>query len=135
MKAELQGIPELERELNKRFGKAHMTKISDYALIRGARVYVRAINREVRSRPNKGYAQGYTVKETDISNPMTIQGVRTIKIHWKGMHGRYRIIHLNEFGTVKNPNPPRKGALAVALRSAEAEYKSSIKDELRRGIT
>ena len=130
MKAELRGLPELEKELNRRFGKAKMQRVSDDALYRGAQVYVKAIKREMSSRPNKGYAKGWSNEDITISEPMWIGGARTVKIHWNGPHGRHRIIHLNEFGTVNNPNPPRKGAIAVALRAAESEYKAVIKSAL-----
>jgi len=130
MKAELRGLPELEKELDKRFGKAKMQRVSDDAMYRGAQVYVKAINREISSRPDKGYAKGWTVDDTSISEPLWISGKRTVKIHWNGPHGRYRIIHLNEFGTVKIPNPPRKGAIAKALRAAESEYRAVIKSAL-----
>lgn len=134
MSIELKGLNQLEQELEQRFGKTKMQQVSDDALIKGAELFVDAINNEISRRPDEGYAKGWTEEDISISNPMTIQGARTIKIHWNGPHGRYRLIHLNEFGTVKNPNPPRKGAVAVALRAAEAEYKQVIKDELRRAL-
>ena len=130
MKAELRGLPELEKELNRRLGKSKMQRVSDDVLYKGAQVYVKAINREIASRPTKGYAKGWTVEDTSISEPMWLNGKRTVKIHWNSSHGRYRIIHLNEFGTVNNPNPPRKGAIAKALRAGEAEYKAVIRNAL-----
>lgn len=134
MKAELHGLAQLERELDKRLGNRAMQRVSDDALKQGAKMYKSAINNQISRRPDKGYAQGYTIKDTDISEPMTLNGVRTIRIHWNSSHGRYRIIHLNEFGTVKNPNPPRKGAIAVALQKGETAYKEVIKDVLRRSL-
>lgn len=134
MSIEVRGLRELERELDKRLGKAKMQRVSDDALYRGAQVFLKAINREISSRPDKGYAKGWTVEDTTISEPMWLNGARTIKIHWNGPHGRYRLIHLNEFGTIKIPNPPRKGAIAVALRAAESEYKAVIRNELERAL-
>lgn len=127
MTIELKGMNELVKQLEKRFGKESTQRISDKALTDGAKIFVDAINKEIKSRPDKGYAKGWTVDDTSISEPTTIGGARTVKIHWNGPHGRYNLIHLNEFGTVKNPNPPRKGAIAKALRSAETAYRESIK--------
>lgn len=127
MSIEMKGMKELEAELDKRLGKSKMQQVSDEALKEGAQIFVDAINREISSRPDKGRAKGWTVDDITISEPTTLNGFRTVKIHWNGPHGRYRIIHLNEFGTVNNPNPPRKGAIAKALRSAETEYKEAIK--------
>src|SRR5699024_170383 len=134
MKAELRGLPELEKELNRRLGKSKMQRVSDDALYKGAQVYVKAINREIASRPTKGYAKGWTSEETAISEAMFVKVKRTVKIHGNSTHGRYRITHLNEFGTVNNPNPPRKGAIAKALRAGEAEYKAIIRGALEGAV-
>lgn len=134
MKAELHGVPQLEKALEQKLGKKATQRISDSALKKGAKVFVSVINREIGRRPDKGYAKGRTVKGTSISEPMTLRGVRTVKIHWNDGKGTYRLIHLNEFGTVINPRPPRKGAIAVALKSGESAYMDVIKSELRRSL-
>jgi len=77
---------------------------------------------------------GGSIEEITISEPMWVGSVRTVKVHWKGPRGRYRIIHLNEFGTIKNPNPRGKGAIARAMRSAERAYREAIKQAIERGI-
>src|SRR5699024_10913505 len=130
MKAELRGLPELEKELNRRLGKSKMQRVSDDALYKGAQVYVKDINREISSRPDKGYAKGWTVDDTSIPEPMWLNGKLTVKIHWNSSHGRYRIIHLNELLTVYIPNPSRKCAIAKELRAGEVEYKSVIRNAL-----
>src|SRR5699024_12833641 len=107
MKAELRGLPELEKELNRRLGKSKMQRVSDDALYRGAQVYVKAIKREMSSRPNKGDAKGWSNEDITIAEQMWIGGARTVTIHWNGPHGRHRIIHLNELRTGNIRNPPR----------------------------
>ncbi|MED3687293.1 hypothetical protein P4534_00340 [Peribacillus butanolivorans] len=69
-----------------------------------------------------------------ISEPMWVAGVRTVKVYWRGPKERYRIIHLNEFGTVQNPNPKGKGSIARAMRNAERAYREAIKQAIREGI-
>ena len=43
---------------------------------------------------------------------------------------RYAIIHLNEWGSVKNPNPRGKGAIARTMFSTEKPYKQIIKETI-----
>jgi hypothetical protein len=77
---------------------------------------------------------GASIEEMTISDPLWVSGVRTIKIHWRGPKDRYRIIHLNEFGTVQNPSPRGKGAIARAMRNAESAYRNAIKKAIREGL-
>jgi len=135
MGVEIKGLKELERELEKRFGKQNVQRISDKALLDGAKVFVKELQAQVKTfSDGKGYSQGYTYEEITVSEPMTIKGVRTVKVHWKGPHGRYRVIHLNEWGTIKNPNPRGKGAIARALKNAEKAYRNAIKQAIERGL-
>ncbi|MFB4471775.1 hypothetical protein ACDI16_02255 [Oceanobacillus caeni] len=135
MGVEIKGLKELERELEKRFGKQNVQRISDKALLDGAKVFVKELQVQVKTfSDGKGYSQGYTYEEITVSEPMWVGGVRTIKVHWRGPHGRYRVIHLNEWGTVKNPNPRGKGAIARALKNAENAYQKAIMEAVRRGL-
>lgn len=135
MGVEIKGLKELERELEKRFGKQNVQRISDEALKAGAKVFVKELQEQVKTfSDGKGYSEGYTLEEITVSEPMWVGGVRTIKIHWKGPHGRYRVIHLNEWGTVKNPNPRGKGAIARAMKNAEFAYRKAIMEAIRRGL-
>ena len=127
MSVSIKGEKKLLAELEKRLGTARMNQVSDRALRAGAEVFVE----ELKSQFESFRATGASIKEITISEPMTIKGARTIKVHWKGPKGRYRIIHLNEWGTVKNPNPRGKGAVARALRNAENAYRNAIKQSLK----
>lgn len=132
IKIQVKGANELIEELDKRFGKENMDRISDNGLKQAAKVFVDYVNRSIGT--GGKYAKGWTVEDTTISEPFYIGEVKTIKVHWNGPKGRYRIIHLNEWGTVKNPNPPRKGAIARALREAESAYREAIKKAVLEGI-
>ena len=43
---------------------------------------------------------------------------------------RYAIIHLNEWGTVKNPTPRGKGAIARTMFTTEKPYREIIKQSM-----
>lgn len=132
IKIELKGVDKLLDELDKRFGKETMDRISDAALLKGAEVFIKVLKSEIGTAGR--YAKGWSVEDTSISGPEYIGGVKTVKVHWNGPHGRYRIIHLNEWGTVHAPNPPRKGAIARAMRNAEHTYREAIKRAVLEGI-
>jgi len=123
MSVKLTGEKKLLADIEKHIGKLKVQQLSDMALKKGAQVFVR----ELKSQFESFKDTGATIDEITISEPMWVNGSRTIKIHWKGPKDRYRIIHLNEFGTVKNPNPKGKGAIARAMRNAEKEYRDTIK--------
>jgi len=130
MSVQIKGLDKLLADLEKRLGPDKIRNISDHALKEGARVFVE----ELRAQFELFKDTGASIDEITISEPMTIGGVRTIKIHWRGPNNRYRIIHLNEWGTVKNPNPRGKGAIARAMRNAESAYKAAVKEAVRRGV-
>ena len=130
MSVRISGEKKLIAEIEKRYGQIKMQQLGDMALKKGAEVFVR----ELKSQFESFRDTGATIDEMTISNPMWVNGSRTIKIHWKGPKDRYRIIHLNEFGTVKNPNPKGKGAIARAMRNAEKQYRDTIKRVIKEGI-
>lgn len=128
MSVKINGFEKLLKDLETRFGTGRTQQISDQALKAGAKVYVK----ELKSQLEMFRDTGATVDEVTISEPETINGSRTIKVYWKGPKNRYRIIHLNEWGTIKNPNPAGKGAIARSLQSAASAYRNAIKQEIAR---
>lgn len=132
IKAEFKGVQKVLDELERRFGQENMNRISDKALLKGAEVFVKELKASIGT--SGKYAKGWTVEDITISGPEYIGGVKVVKVHFNGPHGRYRIVHLNEWGTVKIPNPPRKGAIARAMRNAEQAYRAAIKQAVLEGI-
>ena len=130
MSVTIKGEKQLAAELEKKLGKLHVQRVSDRALLKGAQVFKRELEQQFETFK----AQGYSKEEITIAPPVTLNGVRVVRIHWIGPHGRFRIIHLNEWGTVKNPNPKGKGAVARAMRNAERAYRETIKKALKDGL-
>lgn len=130
MGAKIEGEKELLDELEKRFGKDNMQNITDNALLAGAKVFVK----ELESQMSTFKDTGASVDEITIGDPEWQGDNRIVRIYWKGSKNRYRIIHLNEWGTVKNPNPDGKGKIASALRNAESEYIKTVQETLKEGI-
>lgn len=130
MSVQITGLDQLLEQLESRLGSEVTRRISDHALKEGAKIFVRELKLQFASFKDTGAS----IDEITISGPMTVGSVRTIKIHWKGPKGRYHIIHLNEWGTVKNPNPQGKGAIARAMRNSEGAYRAAVEEAVRRGI-
>ena len=130
MKAEIKGQKQLMADLERRLGPTVMKNKVDAAITAGAKVFVKELKRQFQAFRDTGAS----IDEITISEPFWMDGVRTVRVHWKGPKNRYRIIHLNEWGTVKNPNPRGKGAIARALKKSEKAYRDAIRRSLGRSI-
>ncbi|MGD6873016.1 hypothetical protein ACQCU1_12635 [Sutcliffiella horikoshii] len=130
MSVKIHGLDKLLRDLESRLGTVAMQKISDKALLDAAEIFVDALKREFASFRDTGGS----IEEITISPIMLVNGVRTIKIHWSGPKGRYRIIHLNEWGTIKNPRPRGKGAIARTLNNAKKAYQDALKKAIKEAL-
>ena len=130
------GVQRLINELELKFGKEQITAIVDEALTAGSLVFGMELRRQLRTfSDGTGYSKGYTLDEMTISEPLDKLGNRTITVHWRGRHGRYRIIHLNEWGTIKNPNPRGKGKIAKAMALSKQAYGKAVRDTIRRRLS
>jgi hypothetical protein len=130
MSVKISGLDKLLKELEQRYGKENIQRVSDKALTDGAEVFVEELKSQFASFKDTGAS----IEEITISEPLWVGDARTVKVHWRGPKGRYRIIHLNEFGTVKNPNPAGKGAIARAMISAESAYRKAVKQAVEEGL-
>jgi hypothetical protein len=126
----IRGERELLRELERRIGERAATRISDKALLAGAAIFVHELKIQLATFRDKGF----TIDEVTISEPMFLGTTRVIKVHWRGPHDRYRVIHLNENGTVRIPNPPGKGKIRRALRNSEDLYRMAIKRAIEEAL-
>lgn len=130
MSVKINGLPQLLNELETKLGKQAMLRISDKALMDAAKEFVKALESEFARFKDKGWS----IEEIAIKGPVEINGVRTVTIHWRGPHGRYRIIHLNEWGTVKNPNPRGKGAVARAMKNSEKAFRDAVRKAIKENL-
>lgn len=128
MGIKVKGLDTLYVELEKRFGQRKLQAIIDKALIAGAKV----IEKKLKENFETFKDTGESIREITIDKPKTLNGVRTIMIHWQGPENRWKIIHLNEYGSVKNPNPRGKGAIDRSLRAGSDAYYKTIEREISR---
>ncbi|HHW5831600.1 TPA: hypothetical protein ACU21G_002750 [Staphylococcus aureus] len=130
----LKGDKEIIAYLETKYGKSAMKRITDFALTKGGQKVVQIIKNNMKSFKDTGES----VEETTVSKPMTINGVRTVKIHWRGPKQRYRIIHLNEYGhfdrSGKWVNTAGKGVIENAMREGRETYFRTVKEEMRKRV-
>lgn len=130
----LKGDKEIIAYLETKYGKSAMKRITDFALTKAGNKVVSIIKGNMKSFEDTGES----VEETTLSKPMTIKGVRTVKIHWRGPKQRYRIIHLNEYGhfdrSGKWVNTAGKGVIENAMREGRETYFRTVKEEMKRRV-
>lgn len=130
----MKGDKEIIAYLEKNYGKSATKRITDFALTKGGQKVVQIIKNNTKSFKDTGES----VEETTVSKPMTINGVRTVKIHWRGPKQRYRIIHLNEYGhfdrSGKWVNTAGKGVIENAMREGRETYFRTVKEEMRKRV-
>lgn len=134
MTVTVKGDKEIIAYLEKKYGRSATKRITDFALTKGGQKVVQIIKNNIKSFKDTGES----VEETTVSKPMTINGVRTVKIHWRGPKQRYRIIHLNEYGHFdragKWVNTAGKGVIENAMREGRETYFRTVKEEMRKRV-
>ncbi|AMG20077.1 hypothetical protein QI282_11555 [Staphylococcus saprophyticus] len=134
MTVTVKGDKEIIAYLEKKYGRSATKRITDFALTKGGQKVAQIIKNNMKSFKDTGES----VEETTVSKPMTINGVRTVKIHWRGPKQRYRIIHLNEYGHFdragKWVNTAGKGVIENAMREGRETYFRTVKEEMRRRV-
>ena len=126
MGVNITGLKSLQAELEKRFGQAKMQEISDQALFEGAQV----IKKELEQNFESFRDTGASIDEITISGPKDGPNGRRRDIHWVGPKDRYRLIHINEWGIGKNPNPAGQGKVAASLEGGKKAYRTAVKKVL-----
>lgn len=124
------GLDQLLSQLDKKLGKRKMDRIVDQALISGARVIYHHLQKNFSTFEDTSAS----MHEMTIGKPRTLNGKRTISIYWQGTNDRWKIIHMNEYGTVKNPNPRGSGAIDSALKQGQKQYLEAITTKIQRAI-
>src|SRR5699024_7682025 len=98
MAVKVYGVNRLIGELEAKFNGKRIERLNSGAVKKGWSVIGIEIIRQIKTFKDKGY----TIDEITISDPFS-EGNPTVRIYWSGPHNRYRIIHLNEWGTIRNP--------------------------------
>lgn len=127
MSVEVKGVHQMLREIGEQYGEIKMLKAQDKALNKGAKYFMSVLKANFEVFRDTGAS----IHEITKTEPYTIHGnTRMVKVHWHGSMNRYAIVHLNEWGTIKNPNPRGKGAIARTMFMTEKPYRKIVKQSL-----
>src|SRR5699024_10513719 len=129
MAVKVYGVNRLIGELESKFNGKRIKRLTSDALEKGALVVGMEILRQLRTIKDKGYR----IDEMTISDAFS-DGNPTVIIYSSSQHNRYHIIHLNEWGTIRNHNPQGKGKIAKDLKLSQKAYGQAVREELRRSI-
>lgn len=133
MPVKVTGEKELIAALEQKFGETAMRRFSQKAQRKGAVHVLKILKKELEAIDGP-YRKGHTVKEATLSGPERVNNEWVYKIHWQGSENRFRVIHLNEWGTVRVPNPPLKGAIARTIKNVEKDYYKILQNEFRKEL-
>jgi HK97 gp10 family phage protein len=130
MSVNVTGLNQLLNDLERQLGTQFSNEVAKEALEAGAKELAKEIDKEF----VKFKDTGASMEETTIGKYENRRGVRSIRIHWKGDKERYRVIHLNEWGTSQNPRPKGFGAIARAMENSRQDYRKATEDVIRRNL-
>ncbi|MDU0441533.1 hypothetical protein [Staphylococcus haemolyticus] len=127
MSVEVKGVHQMLRQIDEAYGETKMLRAQDKALNKGAKYFVSVLKANFEVFRDTGAS----ISEITVTDPYFIHGrTRMVKVHWQGSKNRYAIIHLNEWGSIKHPNPRGKGAIARTMFMTERPYREIIKQSL-----
>lgn len=133
MPVKLKGTKELIKALERKFGQSAMESFSRKGHKKAAEFFLKELKAELQ-RIKGPYRTGATEEEATLEGPVRKGNEYVFTIRWKGPDHRYRLIHINEWGTVRVPNPPLKGAIARTLKNTEQAYYRYIQNEITKEI-
>lgn len=130
MSVKINGMDKLMAELESKLGKSAVKTLAGQAVENGGKYMLKAMKANFGSFKDTGAS----IEEMQLTSVETSTGKQKVTIHWKGPKKRYAIIHLNEWGTIKNPSPRGKGVVARTLQSEKATYRKTLSSTLKRGV-
>lgn len=138
MSVSYQGFPEIQRRLKAMLTQKELNKLTDKALVKGAKVVSDEIAKNLDA--NLGnYSTGATVDEMVIGKPVSSQSRRVVRVGWNGEKERYRIVHLNENGYTRDGRfyGTQLGGykqIEKAIESTKEEYLKVVRKEMAKGL-
>lgn len=130
---EIKGIPELTKQLERKYGKDAMRIKEDRALEKASDFFMEELKSEFESFKDTGASIDEMTRTKPYSKASNNQ--RAITIEWVGPLNRKNIIHLNEHGYTRDGTkytPRGFGVIAKTLAASKSKYREILKRELER---
>lgn len=127
---QMSGVDELLKTLETQFGDRRMASIENTALNEAAENFKDGLAEAISVYEDTGE----TISETTRSRATKkAHGQRTVRVGWRGPKGRYKLIHLNEFGYVrwgKSYSPRGSGVIRAYVDKAGSIYVNDVRKGL-----
>lgn len=129
----IEGIEALQKVITEAYSGAKAKRIRKEALNAGGDVVVNHLKEKFASFKDTGYSQ----EEITRTNARSKNDAEELKVGWDGEHGRWRLVHLNEFGYTrmgKQYTPRGFGAIAKSILESQEDYQRVVEGRLKGGL-
>lgn len=133
MSMELKGLEELQKAITEAYSGTKARQIRKQAINAGGDRMVEQLKKNF----DAFKATGYSEEEIMRTDARTKGDVEELKIGWNGPHGRWRLIHLNEFGYTrkgKQYTPKGFGTIQKTIEETKDEYLEIVAVEMRKKL-
>ena len=130
---DIKGIKELEKAITKKYSGTKVRNIQRQAINSGGDVVGEELKSSFNAVNDKGYSKGHTANEVTRSNARTSNDIVSAKVGWSGPQSRWRLVHLEEWGYVRNGKqykPPSYGTIEKTLKKLEIPYLEAVRKGL-----
>ena len=127
------GIEELEKAIERMYSGSKAKRIKKEALNAGGDLIVENLKKNFESFQDTGYSKDDIVRTQARSRGDTEE----LSIGWSGEHGRWRLVHLNEFGYTrrgKQYTPKGFGAIDKTRKESKEGFIQTVAGKLRAGL-
>ena len=131
-KYEIRGTEQLLKAIREKCSGAKAKAAYRKALNAGADMIACELNDRY-TKVSGPYRTGGTAREVTRGSVRTSGGIPTVKVGWEGPQGRWRLIHLEEWGYTKGGRqykPSSYGLIDRTLRDTKKDYFQTIRGEL-----
>lgn len=133
MSVELKGLEELQKAITDSYSGTKAKQIRKQAINAGGDRMVEQLKKNFDVFKDTGYSEEEIIR----TDARTKGNVEELKIGWNGPHGRWRLIHLNEFGYTrkgKQYTPKGFGVIQKTVEQTKEEYLQTVEAEMRKRL-
>lgn len=121
----IEGMKELEKAIQEAYAGSKAKKTIKDALNAGGDVVVEQLKKNFEGFKDTGYSRD-EIMRTDAKSK---NDVMELEIGWNGEHGRWRLIHLNEFGYTKmgrQYTPAGFGVIGKTITESSGDFEKEV---------
>lgn len=130
---QIQGMEDVLKRISDTYSGTKAKRIRKEALNAGGDIVVERLKENFESFRDIGYSKDEIVR----TNARSKGDIEELKVGWNGEHGRWRIVHLNEFGYSKNGKqytPKGFGTIARTVNETQRDYADTVAGKLKSGL-